>query len=97
METIRSPKRRFELELHGKKSQKASIKVTEFAFVLLFVLQLLVIANVAPSSLILSTPMMQAICSSETSVLTRARRRHIQEDGILHYMLVSITIEQGPY
>jgi hypothetical protein len=25
METIRSPKRRFELELHGAKSQKASI------------------------------------------------------------------------
>jgi hypothetical protein len=28
--------------------------------------------------------MMVAICSSETSVLTRATRRHIPKDGILH-------------
>jgi hypothetical protein len=28
--------------------------------------------------------MMEAIRSSETLVLTRATRRHIQEDGILH-------------
>jgi hypothetical protein len=48
------------------------------------VLQLLVTANVVPSSSILSTPMMEAIRSSETSVLTRATQRHTPEDGILH-------------
>jgi hypothetical protein len=46
------------------------------------VLQLLVTTNVVPSSPILVTLMMEAIHSSGTSVLTRATRRHIQEDGI---------------
>jgi hypothetical protein len=41
-------------------------------------------ANVVPSSLILFNPMMEAIRSSETSVLTRPTRRHIPEDDILH-------------
>jgi hypothetical protein len=45
--------------------------------------QLLVTANVS-SSLILVTLMMQALCSFETSVHTKARGNHIPEDSILH-------------
>jgi hypothetical protein len=41
-------------------------------------------ANVAPSSLILFTLMMEAILFSETSVLTRVTQRHISEDDVLH-------------
>jgi hypothetical protein len=42
------------------------------------------IANVVPSSPILVTLMMDAMRSSETSVLTRATQHNISEDGILH-------------
>jgi hypothetical protein len=37
-----------------------------------------------PKSLILSTLMMQAIHSSETSVIIRTTWRHILGDGIIH-------------
>jgi hypothetical protein len=47
-------------------------------------LRLIVIANVVPNSQILVTLIMEAIRSSETSVLRRATQRHISEDGILH-------------
>jgi hypothetical protein len=40
-------------------------------------------ANVVPTSLIISSLMMEAICSSETPVSTRDTRLHISEDGIL--------------
>jgi hypothetical protein len=46
--------------------------------------QLLVTAKVFTSLPILATIMMEALLSSETSVLTRATRRTHPEDGIIH-------------
>jgi hypothetical protein len=48
------------------------------------IFSLLVTANVVHRAPILVSLMMEAICSFETSVLARAARRNIPEDGILN-------------
>jgi hypothetical protein len=52
-------------------------------------LHLLVPANVVHSSLNIFTLLIEAICSCENSILTRATRLHIPEDGILQRVVLS--------
>jgi hypothetical protein len=66
----------------NRRTQRRNTKCANVVF-LPSVCRFLVKANVVPSSPILVTPIMEELCSSETSVLTRATRRNIPEDAIL--------------
>jgi hypothetical protein len=68
----------------GTKSAVSSNRSTLRRVFLRSVLRLLVIANVVPTLPILFTILLEGICSSETSAVTRATWRHIPENCILH-------------
>jgi hypothetical protein len=59
-------------------------RIGEHTVFLCSLLRRLVIANVVPNSLILVTPILEVIPSSETSVLARATWLNIPVDGIFH-------------
>jgi hypothetical protein len=58
-----------------------------YYYTIAFLPALLITANVVPGSPILATLVMEAIRSSETSVLTRVAVRNIREDDVLFLSL----------
>jgi hypothetical protein len=73
---------------HSKHNHTLAVHVLKFAKLqpVEVLLRLLVTANVIPRSRILVALMMEAMCSSETSALTRATLRNIPDGGIFHIL-----------
>jgi hypothetical protein len=65
-------------------SNRRTLRRIQIHIFLRSVRRLIVMAKVVPSSSIPVTLMLEALSSSETSVLTRATRQNITADGILH-------------
>jgi hypothetical protein len=71
------------MEYHIEDAERLGSVPSHLVF-LRSVRRLLVTANIVLSSPILVTLMMEALSSLETSILTRATRRNIPQEGILH-------------